>query len=242
MAGIVSCCNNKNTFNATVNFEKVKAEKKSAEHALDSAYDVSVTYYSPTDAPKYLNDSILKNIKLLFASWLDVKGIFDLNASIRKHFDEYSKRVAENNPAKREAFVLHIAPKEMYQNEHTISFTYDWMIYEGGAHPNSGRYCFILDKNSGGKVNYKKLIKDEKEFLNVAETEFKSQSGIKADEKIYDVYWFKDKKFHLSENCVFTSEGLVFYYNPYEIAPYSFGIIELILPYEKIKHCLKIEN
>jgi hypothetical protein len=84
------------------------------------------------------------------------------------------------------------------------------------------------------------LIKgNETEFLNIAEAEFKAQSGIKPDEKIREPYWFKDGKFHLSGNYRFTTEGIVFYYDPYEIAPYSFGVIELKLPYEKIEKLLK---
>jgi hypothetical protein len=188
----------------------------------------------------YLRDSILRNTNLLFASWFDVKGEFDLNVPVKKHFDEYCKQIAENNLPAHTAFILDISPEDVYQNKHIISFAYNWMIYEGGAHPNSGKYCFVIDKNTGRKVNYKSLIKDnEMEFLNIAETEFKIQSGIKPDEKIQEPYWFKDNRFHLTDNYRFTSEGLVFCYNPYEIAPYSFGMIEFTIPYEKIEKLIK---
>jgi hypothetical protein len=210
------------------------------KQASDSTYEVSVAYYNPTGAPAYLKDSILRHTKLLFASWFDVKGQFDLNTSVNKHYAEYCRQIAENNLPAHTAFVLQISPEEVYQNERIISLAYNWMIYEGGAHPNSGKSCFVLDKNTGSKVNYSSLIKDgEAEFLNIAEAEFRAQSGIKADEKIYDLYWFKDGKFHLTDNYMLTSEGLVFCYNPYEIAPYSFGLIELTLPYEKIEKLLK---
>jgi hypothetical protein len=237
---IVSCFNNKKVFNTAVDFEKIEITKKGIESINDSTYDVSVAYCNPTNAPLYLKDSILKNTRLLFASWFDVKGQFDLNVSVKKHFDEYCKRVAENQLPNYTAFILDVLPEVVYQNEHIISFTYNWMIYEGGAHPNSGKFCFVLDKNTGSKVNFKTLIeKHETEFLDIAQTEFKAQSGIKADEEIYDLYWFKDKKFHLTDNYAFTSSGLVFYYNPYEIAPYSFGLITLILPYDKIEKLIK---
>jgi hypothetical protein len=237
---IIGSCNAKPTFDATVNFEKIEVEKKGGKLKPDSAYDVAVEYYNPTDAPVYLKDSMLKNTKLLLASWLDVKGQFDLNTSVQKHFDEYGKQIATNNLPAHLAFILNITPEDVYQNERIISFAYNWMIYEGGAHPNSGKYCFVLDKNTGNKVCYKCLIKgNETEFLNIAEAEFKTQSGIKADEKIQDPYWFKDGKFHLSDNYRFTTEGIVFYYDPYEIAPYSFGIIELKLPYGKIEKLIK---
>jgi hypothetical protein len=200
-------------------------------------------YHSPVNAPAYLKDSILKHTKLLFASWFDVKGQFDLNESVKKHFDEYLRQIARNSLPAHNAFVLKILPEEVYQNKYIISFAYSWMIYEGGAHPNSGKYCFVLDKNTGSKVSYKSLVKEhESEFLNLAETEFKLQSGIGKDEKIQDPYRFKGDKFHLTDNYMFTPAGIVFCYNPYEIAPYSFGIIELTLSSEKIKDLIKFRN
>jgi hypothetical protein len=239
-----SCFGNKTTSCEIVNFEKIKAEKKSGDSSSpDSTYQVSVTYYNPVDAPAYLKDSILKYTKLLFASWFDVKGQFDLNVSVKKHFDEHSCQVAENNLPASTSFVLDISPENVYQNEHIISFAYNWMIYEGGAHPNSGKFCFVLNKNTGSKVSYKSLTKGhEAELLSLAEAEFKTQSGIRADEKNYDPYSFKDGKFHLTDNYMVTSAGLVFCYNPYEIAPYSFGLIELNLPYEKVKNMIKFHN
>ncbi|MDR0724401.1 MAG: DUF3298 and DUF4163 domain-containing protein [Prevotellaceae bacterium] len=237
---IIGSCNAKTTFDATVNFEKIEVEKQGGKLKPDSAYEVSAEYYNPTNAPVFLKDSILKHTKLLFASWFDLKGQFDLNASVKKHFDEYCKQITENNLPAYIAFILNIAPEDVYQNEHIISFTYNWMVYEGGAHPNSGKYCFVVDKNTGRKVSYKSLIKGgEAEFLSIAETEFKTQSGINPDEKIPEPYRFKDGKFHLADNYRVTSKGLVFYYDPYEIAPYSFGIIELKLPYEKIERLIK---
>jgi hypothetical protein len=236
VVSIVASCNSKVSFNATVNYETVKVEKT----GFDSTYDVSVEYYSPVDAPVYLKDSILKNIKLLLASWFDVKGEFNLETSVKKHFDDYSRQFTENSLPAHSAFILRISPAESYQNEHIVSFAYQWMIYEGGAHPNSGTMCFVINKNTGAKVSYQSLIAGhEAEFLSLAESEFRSQSGVKTNEEMYSTYSFKDNKFHLTDNYILTSEGIVFCYDPYEIAPYSFGHIKLALSYDKIKSLIK---
>jgi hypothetical protein len=240
---MVSCFSNKTTSDAVVNFEKIEVKKKVGDLSIDSTYEVSVVYHNPVNVPVYLKDSILKYTKLLFASWFDVKGQFDLNGSVKKHFDEHFRQIAENNLPGRTIFMLEISPEDVYQNKDIISFAYNWMIYEGGVHPNSGKFCFVLDKSTGSKVNYKNLIKGhEAEFLSLAEAEFKKQAGIKADERIYEPYWFKDGKLHLTDNYMFTSKGIVFCYDPYEIAPYSFGLIELTLPYDKIKDMVKFHK
>ena len=35
-----------------------------------------------------------------------------------------------------------------------------------------------------------------------------------------------------------TEEGIVFYFNPYEIAPYAGGIVEYKIPYDSLKDVL----
>jgi hypothetical protein len=241
---LISCSESK-TFKATVNFEKIEVKKKGSEGQIatlsDSTYKVSVRYYTPTDAPEYLKDSILKYTRFLFAAWFDVKGSeFDLNTAVKKHFDEYSEQIAENNFPEHTFFVLDVSPEDVYQNEYIIAFAYKWMIYEGGAHPNYGKFCLVLDKNTGNKIAYTSLFEgNEAKLLNIAEAEFRTQSGIKKDEDIYSVYHFEDDKFHLTDNYTFTRSGIVFCYNPYDIAPYSFGLIELTLPYEKVKDLIK---
>jgi hypothetical protein len=236
----VSCFNNKTAFDGTVNFEKIKVEKNGSDITADSTYSVSVEYYNPTDAPAYLKDSIMKYTRLLLASWFDVKGQFDPNVSVNKHMEEYFRLVKENNLPDYNAFRLKIWPEEIYLNQHVISFIYNWRIYEGGAHGNFGKFCFVIDKNTGSKVSYESLTENSKaEFLSIAEAEFKAQSGIKEGEEIYSLYRFKNNRFHLTDNYAFTSSGMVFCYNPYEIAPYSFGLIELTLPYEKTENLIK---
>jgi len=231
---IVSCVNN-TAFEATVNFKKIKVEKSSRELTSDSTYKVSVTYCNPADAPVYLTDSILRQTKLLLASWFDLSGKFDLNASVKKHYDEYFKRVLENKFPEYNVFELEITPGEIFQNKQIISLAYDWVVYEGGAHSNFGKFCFTLDKKTGNKLKFKDLIKgDEEKILKIAEAEFKAQAGIKENEDMYSLYTFNNNKFHLTDNFVFTTSGLTFYYNPYEIAPYSFGMIELAIPFEKL--------
>jgi hypothetical protein len=240
---IVSACGEKKTtFDAAVNFEKVKVERKSRNIAAsDSTYEVSIVYYNPSDAPAYLNDSILRYTKLFLASWFDVKGKFDLNTSVKTHFDEFSKQSAENDlPGRNNVFELTIFPEEIFQNKHVISLVYNWVVYEGGAHNNFGKFCFVIDKKTGKKVSYQTLIKGhEAEFLKIAEAEFKTQSGIKDDKEMYSSYQFKNDRFHLIDNFAFTPSGIVFCYNPYEIAPYVLGMIELTLPYEKVEKLIK---
>ena len=43
------------------------------------------------------------------------------------------------------------------------------------------------------------------------------------------------------ENFLISSEGLIFAYQQYEIAPYSEGLIQVKIPYNDIQDLLKIQ-
>jgi hypothetical protein len=46
--------------------------------------------------------------------------------------------------------------------------------------------------------------------------------------------WFEER-FILPENFAFTSRGILFLYNQYEIKPYSSGLSTFLLPYEALR-------
>ena len=53
-------------------------------------------------------------------------------------------------------------------------------------------------------------------------------------------FWFKDGRFHLSQNVGLTKTGVMSYFNPTEVAPYSTGGILVALPLHEIGPYLKI--
>ena len=74
----------------------------------------------------------------------------------------------------------------------------------------------------------------------VAELIFKKNEGLRADAPIdSNSYFFTDHRFSINNNFVFTTEGIKFLYNQYEIKPYAAGKTELLVPYAKIKSLIK---
>jgi hypothetical protein len=50
---------------------------------------------------------------------------------------------------------------------------------------------------------------------------------------------FPEDKFQLNKNYGFKKEGIVFFYNSYEIAPYAAGPTEVVIPYEELKEWVR---
>ena len=50
-----------------------------------------------------------------------------------------------------------------------------------------------------------------------------------------------DNQFHVSENYWFDTENIYFFYNQYEIGPYSAGTFEVKVPIVEIQELFSIE-
>lgn len=104
--------------------------------------------------------------------------------------------------------------------------------FTGGAHPNTVIRLKTYDLTTGQPVNIGQMIdpalKDA--FLKTVEKTFRNIYEI-ADTTSWQVagFWF-DKGFTLPGNMALTPDGLYLIYNQYEVAPYSTGTTELIIP------------
>jgi Protein of unknown function (DUF3298) len=52
-------------------------------------------------------------------------------------------------------------------------------------------------------------------------------------------FWFKDNIFTLNNNFAITDQGILFYYNNYEIASYVYGPTKIFIPYDSIENLVK---
>lgn len=237
-----AACNKTKPFNGDVKFTTIEVLKNGTEIDPDTTkiYEADIKYYQITEAPEYLKDSINQQTRIFLSNWFEVplEGEYNINQLVDNDLKRFYKQVDELND--KDCYTCRIKQinmkgEDIYQNNKLLSMSYCWYIYEGGAHGNYGKICYNYEKTTGKKITYKNLVKDEAKLLAVAETKFKEQNGIPANEQIADMFQFENNKFSLNDNFRFTDSSLVFYYNPYEIAPYAAGLIELNLPYNDIK-------
>ena len=245
IAACLFACKEQKQFAWNVNFETIEITRNDAGRKPDSlqAYRVNIKYLRPADAPARLRDSIVKATTTFFGAWFPSDTIdFNLNTAVKADMLRFlanaDKVQTSSDYVGTRCFDLKVEPDAPYQNKHLISLIYRWSLYEGGAHGNHAKYCMNFDKSTGETITYGHLIKDEAALLAIVELEFRSLHGMTPDENMYSIYDFKKGQFQLSENFAFTVAGLAFYYNPYEIAPYSAGLIEFTIPYDKLKDCI----
>ncbi|CAN5267289.1 hypothetical protein BH09BAC3_BH09BAC3_23400 [soil metagenome] len=127
-------------------------------------------------------------------------------------------------------------------NDSLLSLQVSDESFEGGAHGSYNLSFVNVRPLDGSIVTLSNLLNTdyEKELNKIGEEIFRAAREL-ADTASYEMngYTFDDNTFALNENYAFRKEGIVFYYNSYEVAPYSLGPTEIVIPYERIKDWIK---
>lgn len=107
-------------------------------------------------------------------------------------------------------------------------------LYTGGAHGSSEVYYANFSLENGKLLALSDVFKgDYKSKLNeVVFKAFNQQTELISEE------FFDDNKYY-TENFGLLKDGIVFYYNSYEIAPYAAGPTEIKIGYEKLEGILR---
>ena len=131
----------------------------------------------------------------------------------------------------------------MYNSPTIFSVTSNYDNYMGGAHGMYGTSYrnFALPAVKGLALKDLFLPNTEAELLKIGEAEFRKVNNL-GDKSLEEEYMFPDNKFILNENFCITKKGLLFTYNPYEIASYAQGAIDLLIPYSSLKPIINKEG
>jgi len=130
----------------------------------------------------------------------------------------------------------------VYNKNGVISARFSVYQYMGGAHGMaSDLYISGSCESALEEIPLASLFSEnsKKELTAIAESIFREEQDIADTVVLVDVgYTFKDDVFSLTDNFAVTAEGLLFHYNPYDIASYATGEITLLIPYEEFKPLL----
>lgn len=115
-----------------------------------------------------------------------------------------------------------------------MSYACNIYTYTGGAHGLGVKSCYVYDFYENVEITLNNIFKDEAipEILSLIKQEL-SHRDYAESISMDDV--------NVTENFYVDKDGISWVYNPYEIAPYALGEIEVKLPYSEIEKYF-IEN
>lgn len=259
---LVSCVSNKPLTNSKENSESntknesgiIEGEVKLNLYSLDKTDSVesSIQYmfYESIDLP--YQDSINRMIKEYVSSVVsfgeetmtkdsDLSVKF-MEAAIDKFAAVYYEEMALYDDGEYFGAVWNSETViEIHQEnpEFTEVSFFNW-DYSGGAHGNSWSEYLMLDTKTAKELKLSDFFSDVAELTSIAEVIFRADQEISPDVNLEETgFWFDDGIFVLNENFVFNENSIDFLFNPYEIAPYSAGLITLSIPLKEVEHLLK---
>jgi hypothetical protein len=129
--------------------------------------------------------------------------------------------------------------KIVYNSNGILSLEFYEYSFMGGAHPNTVKTYQSFDLNTGAKI-----VIDDRNIMNrlnkIAEIEFRKKNSIPDNVLLSSAgYWFENDEFKLNDNFALVGEGLVFYFNPYEIGPYALGPTEIKISKDELGDLFK---
>lgn len=171
----------------------------------------------------------------------DTITIDKLNKYINSRFEEYQKSFTEiqSEPMELSGFTLEQSFK-INEILHFLSISIFENSFYGGAHPNSNITHLVYNLNTKTRVTYNDLFTDVDEFQKIAEKKFRNlykiQNGMPLSSSGFQ---FENDKFSLSEFFYIENDGIVLFWNAYDIAPYAFGPILIKVKFKELDSILK---
>lgn len=162
------------------------------------------------------------------------KDITNSINKILKEFINVSKRTIQTNMY----YTLYITYKT-YEYKETTSYIFSISEFTGGAHPNNYIESIRFDSD-GNIITIDSFLKKDKDILSkLSELSRKALLSKEA---------FKDKNIASMaldgtrpskenfENFAFTNDGLLIFFDYYQVAPYYYGIQKVLIPYDLLSN------
>jgi hypothetical protein len=123
---------------------------------------------------------------------------------------------------------------------HTSKFlvvSRDRDYYLGGAHGMQEKAYFVLSLAEPARLKLEDLVRSRAELQPLLEEALRAYAGLQKGDPLEDGGFFEDTA-PAPDNFFLSGTGLGFHWDPYEIAPYSMGPIEVTIPYDRVRPLL----
>ncbi len=224
---------------------EIKYKKVSFSKAFDSTsvksenyVHVKVDYVEFTEAKiSAVKDSLNKKVESFINTpvfEIQTKSLDELSRALIADY----KKLKKDFPESPAVYELERKVEVINENSKFVCVRFSEYSNMGGAHPNSVMLFSNINLQNGKEIKLAELfVSDYQNVLNqVAEKWFRAERGLKPTDNLEEAgFWFKDNKFAVNDNFAITNEGLIFYFNDYEVAPHAVGPTEFTISFVELK-------
>lgn len=187
--------------------------------------------------PKFQDHAI--NTLIQPAVFIDGEEVIEqVSESFISGFNELAEESLAQNQAQPFAWFRHQKCKVEFNKAQVLTLSHEIADYTGGAHGMYVKIWYNYDLTDKQPISLTEILQDSSQFMHTAEQLFRKQEGLSDTASFNSTYFFAEQQFTLSANFGLLKDGILLYYNPYEIKAYSEGITEVFIPYDAIKDLL----
>lgn len=152
----------------------------------------------------------------------------DLSQASELDFDIYSYSLFSRR--------IDLCDSLVYNQNSIVSITMLSQEYTGGAHGNDLLTTFNYDLERNEAITPSALFLDPKDsrIVELLLSKLMTEFDVSTPEELEYAGIFNYQVLEITNNFYFTDEGITFYYNPYELAAYAVGPIELFVTYSEL--------
>lgn len=232
-------------------FSLVRVDTTFGDCSTGFCHEVRITY------PVFSSDSLLNQAisRLLLSMRYPQEGglIIPLSQeTVQKQLIEYEQEtfrawteIIEKEQIKLPSTYARYSVEVTWLTPQLISFELSLDEFSGGAHPNYNvRLVSFLVSDAPYELSYSDIFLPDSlpVFTQLAKSAFYEKHQLDSKTSLSEQgFWFENEEFKPNENFMLTQEGLVLFFNEYEVAPYVTGPTRLMLPWSRIRSLLAPE-
>lgn len=225
----------------SLEFSQGTISKKDENCTSNNCTRVNVRY-PKFDGESKLNNAIQNKVSEYLAEFVMGAKETDSPESIASLFVVSYNDFQKEFPEVKAPWYIDMDVIPSYQSKDFLSFRFITESYGGGAHANTETHLvnFSLKGKVLDKVSH--FIRDKQQLTKLAERQFRKIHNIDASESLTaSGFNFDNDEFSLSDNFGFNTEGIIFYYNNYDIAAYSEGASEVAVKFDELQEIFRVE-
>ncbi len=215
-------CESDNCFSVSILYPEVILSDNTIETRINTSIKNSLLEYSVED--KLNHYSSIEELADSFYAWYKADSLISRG-------DDYKLFFAYDF-----GFMID------YNDKNILSIRKTLYQYTGGAHGGTMIDYLNFNLQNGKEINLSDIFKDDyKPALDkLGEEPFREFYKLKPNDDFEaSGFWFADNKFSVNETFGFNTEGIVFQFNQYEVAPYALGAASITIPYKQLKEIIK---
>ena len=191
-------------------------------------------------AVQRINDSILHYVKTMLHGSVNAEGTSAIQTpeEAAKEFVALYDDFLLETPDYEMKWYNQVVGDILYRTDSLVTIELSNSTFTGGAHPNYVSRLMTFHLPDGRYLGLDDLVADKAALTGLAEQYFRQARELAPGSSLQDEGFFWGESFALPSNLGLTEDGLYFFYNSYEAAPYALGTTEFVIPYPALEGIL----